>query len=183
MSDRAPVVLPLATDRLTLRAHESDDAVWLHRIYAQPEVARYLLDEPWTQADAARKVSERLAKSDLDSEAAALALVIERDGAPVGDVLLWLTDSERRVAEIGWVLDPAHGGQGFAREAVGEVLRVAFEHYRLHRVIAQMDARNSSSARLASALGMRQEAHFRQDWWNKGEWTDTLVFAMLSGDR
>lgn len=183
MSDCAPALLPLTTDRLMLRAHESGDAVWLQGIYAQPEVARYLLDEPWSEADATRHVSERLAKTDLDGEAAALALVVERDGAPVGDVLLWLTDTERRVAEIGWVLDPAHGGQGFAREAVGEVLRIAFEHYRLHRVTAQMDARNGASARLAAALGMRQEAHFRQDWWNKGEWTDTLVFAMLAGDR
>lgn len=63
------------------------------------------------------------------------------------------------------------------------MLRIAFEHYRLHRVTAQMDARNDASARLAAALGMRQEAHFRQDWWNKGEWTDTLVFALLFGDR
>ncbi len=183
MSHRAPVLLPLTTDRLTLRAHESDDEGRLHGIYSQPEVARYLLDEPWTEADATRHVSERLAKTDLDDESHALALVIEHEGTPVGDVLLWLTDPEHRIAEIGWVLDPAHGGQGLAREAVGEVLRIAFEHYRLHRVTAQMDARNAASARLAAALGMRQEAHFRQDWWNKGEWTDTLVFALLFGDR
>ncbi|MDO5513339.1 GNAT family N-acetyltransferase [Corynebacterium sp.] len=182
MSHRGPTLLPLTTDRLTLRAHTSGDAAWMHQIYSQPEVARYLLDDPWTETDAARHVEERLAKTNLDSDAAALALVIERDGTPIGDVLLWMTDIERRTAEIGWVLDPAHGGQGFAREAVAEVLRVAFEHYRLHRVTAQMDARNNSSARLASALGMRQEAHFLQDWWNKGEWTDTLVFALLSSD-
>lgn len=182
MSVRAPVVLPLVTDRLTLRAHEAEDAVWLHRIYSRPDVARYLLDEPWSAADAARHVAERLMKTDVDG-AGALALVVEYEGMPVGDVLLWLTDTERRVAEIGWVLDPEHGGQGFAREAVAEVLRLAFEHYRLHRVAAQMDARNTASATLAGAVSMVQEAHLRQDWWNKGEWTDTLVFAMLATDR
>ena len=132
---------------------------------------------------AAGHVEERLAKTDLDGEAAALAMVIEHEGTPVGDVLLWLIDAERRVAEIGWVLDPGHGGQGLAREAVGEVLRVAFDHHRLHRVAAQMDARNTASAKLAAAVGMRREAHLRQDWWNKGEWTDTLIFAMLASDR
>lgn len=183
MNDRLPFLLPLTTERLRLRGHEYSDAVWLQSVYSHPEVARYLLDEPWTPEDAARHVSERLVKTDLDSDAAALALVIERDGTPIGDVLLWLTDTERRVAEIGWVLAPNFGGQGYAREAVAEVLRISFEHYRLHRVTAQMDARNAASARLASALGMRQEAHMRQDWWNKGEWTDTLVFAMLASDR
>lgn len=183
MSDYPPITLPFTTDRLTLRAHEGGDAGWLHRIYSRPDVARYLLDDPWSEEDAARHVSERLPKTDLDGDSGALALVVEYRGAPIGDVLLWLTDKERRVAEIGWVLDPTRGGRGFAREAVAEVLRIAFERYRLHRVTAQMDARNAASAKLAAAVGMCQEAHLRQDWWNKGEWTDTLVFAMLRSDR
>ena len=183
MRDHASVRLPLTTDRLTMRAHEPDDAGWLQRIYSRPEVARYLLDEPWTDADATRHVSKRLEKTDLDGDAGALALVIEHEGSPVGDVVLWFTDAKNRVAEIGWVLDPQRGGKGLAREAAGEVLRVAFEDYQVHRVTAQMDSRNTSSARLAAALGMRQEAHFRQGWWSKGEWVDTLVFALLSSDR
>jgi RimJ/RimL family protein N-acetyltransferase len=46
-----------------------------------------------------------------------------------------------------------------------------------------MDARNTASAKLARRIGMRQEAHLRQDWWSKGEWTDTLIFGMLASDR
>ena len=46
-----------------------------------------------------------------------------------------------------------------------------------------MDARNTASAKLATRIGMQQEAHLRQDWWSKGEWTDTLIFGMLSSDR
>ena len=63
------------------------------------------------------------------------------------------------------------------------MLNVAFDHYGLHRVIAQMDARNTASAKLATRIGMHQEAHLRQDWWTKGEWSDTLIFGMLSSDR
>lgn len=152
-------------------------------MYSQPRVARYLLDEPWSRDDAAKRVSERLAKTDLNSDARALALVVEHNGAPIGDVLLWLVDADRRVAEIGWMLDPSHSGRGFAREAVSAVLQAAFDHYRLHRVCAQTDARNTASAKLATAVGMHHEAHLRQDWWSKGEWTDTLIFGMLVSDR
>lgn len=179
----SPLPLPVSTERLRLRAHEARDSGWLQSIYSQPEVARYLLDEPWTVEDAVRHVEKRLAKTGLDGEIASLALVIEHDGTPIGDVLLWLTDTERGVAEIGWVINPDHGGKGFAREAVAEVLRIGFEHYQLHRVVAQMDARNTGSAKLAAAVGMRQEAHLRQGWWSKGEWTDTLIFAILASDR
>lgn len=175
--------LPLHTERLSLRPHRSTDAEALHRIYAIPEVARFLLDEPWTSDTAREKVAERLPKTSLSGDTGALMLVIEREGVAIGDVQLWLTDVERRVAEIGWVLDPAHGGQGFAGEAVRAVLDHGFAQHGLHRVAAQMDARNAASAKLAGSVGMRREAHLREDWWSKGEWTDTLVFGMLASDR
>lgn len=174
---------PLATERLRLRPHNADDAEWLHELYSQPDVARYLLDEPWTAEVTHDKLTERLAKTDIDGETGALALVIEHDGVPIGDIALWLTDHEHRQGEIGWVLDPAHGGQGFASEAVRAVLALGFDHYRLHRVTAQMDARNSASAALARRVGLRLEAHHVQDWFSKGEWTDTLIFARLASEH
>ncbi|MGV0431374.1 GNAT family N-acetyltransferase [Corynebacterium sp. 20_84] len=174
---------PLATERLLLRPHNADDAEWLHELYSRPDVARYLLDEPWTAEVTREKLAERLAKTDIDGETGALALVIEHDGLPIGDIALWLTDHEHRQCEIGWVLDPAHGGQGFASEAVRAVLALGFDHYRLHRITAQMDARNSASAALARRVGLRLEAHHVQDWFSKGEWTDTLIFARLASEH
>lgn len=174
--------LPLKTGRLRLRLHEHADARALQRIYSRPDVTRYLLDDPWTEADAGRNVEERMAKTGLDGTSGALALVVEHEGTVVGDVQLWLTDTERGLAEIGWVLDPAHGGRGLATEAVRAVLELAFDRFGLHRVAAQMDARNAASARLAGRAGMQLEGHLRQDWWSKGEWTDTLVFGALSTD-
>jgi len=85
--------------------------------------------------------------------------------------------------EIGWVFHPDHTGQGFATEAVRAVLDLAFGFYRMHRVVAQLDSRNEPSARLCERVGMRREGHLRQDWWSKGEWTDTLVYGVLKDDR
>lgn len=177
------MILPLTTKRLALRAHKPEDATALQKFYSHPDVARYLLDEPWSVEDATEKVTERVPKTDLDGPAQALALVIETGGEVIGDVILWFTDAEHRVAEIGWVLDPSYGGQGYATEAVQAVLDLAFDHYTCHRVVAQMDARNTASAKLAERVGMVKEAHHRQDWFSKGEWTDTLIYAMLSSDR
>ncbi|MCT2090316.1 GNAT family N-acetyltransferase [Micrococcus terreus] len=173
----------LATERLRLRPHNADDAEWLHELYSRPDVARYLLDEPWTAEVTHDKLTERLAKTDIDGKTGALALVIEHDGVPIGDVALWLTNHEHRQGEIGWVLDPDHGGQGFASEAVRAVLALGFDHYRLHRITAEMDARNSASAALARRVGLRLEAHHVQDWFSKGEWTDTLIFARLASEH
>ena len=175
--------LPLQTERLTLRGHEPADRDSLLRFHGQANVARYLLDEPWDAEIAEQKLTKRLSNTDLNGESGALDLVVECAGEVIGDVQIWYTDRERAVAEIGWVLDPEYGGRGYAREAVAAVLDLAFAHYRLHRVAAQMDARNTGSAKLAAAVGMRHEASLRQDWWSKGEWTDTFVFGMLASDR
>lgn len=178
-----PVELPLRTERLTLRRHQPTDAEWLHRIYSRDDVTRHLLHGPLTRKDVDTLVHERLTKTELASGSGSLALVVDADGQPVGDVSLWLTDRIHGIAEIGWVLDPAHGGRGYASEAVAAILDLAFNHYRLHRVIAQMDARNTRSARLAARVGMRLEAHHRRDWWSKNDWTDTLIYAMLADDH
>src|SRR5690606_24338088 len=60
---------------------------------------------------------------------------------------------------------------------------VGFAHYGMHRITAQMDARNTASAALCERLGMRLETRGRQDWWSKGEWTDSLAYAALASDR
>lgn len=173
---------PLPTDRLQLRPHLDDDAGWLHELHSRPDVARYLLDEPWSPDDAHRKVTERATKTGLGTESGALSVVIENEGSPIGDVSLWLTDREHGQAEIGWVLHPDYGRQGFASEAVNAILALGFDHYRLHRISAQMDDRNSASAALARRVGMRFEAHHLDNWYSKGEWTNTLVYALLAAE-
>ena len=64
-------------------------------------------------------------------------------------------------------------------EGAGAVLEIAFRKIALHRVIAQLDPRNHRSVELCRRLGMREEGHFAEDVWFKGEWGDTGVFAIL----
>ena len=172
----------LRTERLRLRGYERRDRDALQQMYGDPESARYLLDEPWSDSFAELQINQRLPRTSLTRAPHSLGWVVEHEGAVVGEVLLWLTDVAGKVAEIGWVLDPSASGKGFATEAVTAVLQLAFEDYELHRVVAQLDPRNEASARLAQRVGLRQEAHLRQNWWSKGEWTDTLIFAALHSD-
>ena len=171
------------TPRLTLRLHRSSDLDRLVAIHSRPDVARYLLQEPWTLEDGKAQLDRRLRRTDLAEPVGALALVIEREGLLIGTVSVWRTEQERRTVELGWTLDPEHGGAGYASEAVAAGLRLAFGQPDVHRVTAQLDARNTASERLAARVGLRREAHHRQDFWSKGEWTDTLVFAMLADEH
>ena len=85
-------------------------------------------------------------------------------------------------AEIGWTLHPTASGRGFATEAARALLEVAFEHYGLRRVVANLDAANERSAALAERLGMRREVHRLADFWSKGRWTDSYEYALLRSE-
>lgn len=177
-ADATPV--PLTTGRLTLRRYRPDDVGPCLGYYGDAEVARYLLEDAWTPDVAEAKIAKRIARAGIDEPGSGLALVVEREGVVVGDVALWTTGDTVSRGEVGWVFHPDHTGQGFATEAVRALLGLAFDYYGMHRVVAQLDARNERSARLCERLGMTREGHLRQDWWSKGEWTDTLVYGMLA---
>jgi RimJ/RimL family protein N-acetyltransferase len=90
-----------------------------------------------------------------------------------------LVSEEHRCVEVGYIIDPAHAGRGLATEAAAAFLRLAFEQFRMHRVIGRVEPRNTGSVRVLEKLGMRREAHFVENEWVKGEWQSELVFAIL----
>lgn len=176
-------LLPIRTERLTLRAPTEHDLEAMLAYYSDPEVARYLLVPPWTEEAGREELSRLVSRQGIATPARALAVVVEHEGRVIGDVGLWASDGTGATGEIGWVFHPDAAGRGFATEAAAAVLELGFARYGMHRITAQLDARNAASAALCERLGMRLEASHRQDYWSKGEWTDSFVYAALANDR
>ena len=175
---------PVTTDRLRLRPLTPRDVPALLRYRGDAEVCRYLPFEPMTPEVVTARLAGDLGRDGIDAEGEALTLGAERvdTGELVGDVVLFFRSAEHAGGEIGYVFDPRVAGQGFATEACRAVLDLAFDpdQLALYRVTALMDARNTASARMATRLGMRQEAHFVRNEIFKGERSDLLVFAVLA---
>ena len=172
---------PIATRRLLLRPYTMDDLEALHAIQSLPEVARYLYWEPRSRDEVREVLARRVRRPTLEveGETLVLAIVLAESGVLVGDVNLHWLSRKHRQGEIGFVLHPDHHGQGLAGEAAAVLLRLGFEELGLHRIIGRCDGRNTASAKVMERLGMRREAHFRQNELVKGEWCDELVYAML----
>jgi RimJ/RimL family protein N-acetyltransferase len=175
---------PLVTRRLLLRPFTMDDLADLHAIQSRPDVTRYLLWEPRSLAEVREVLAKRARATTLDEEGDTLnlAMILPESGALVGDVSFHWISAEHLQGEIGFVLHPDHHGQGFAGEGGAVMLRLGFENLGLHRIVGRCDARNTASAKVLERLGMRREAHFRQNEIIKGEWTDELVYAMLADE-
>ena len=173
---------PILTKRLLLRPLQADDTEAVYGYRSREDVCRFLLFEPQTREQVAARVTS--SRSELTDEGQVLSLaVLERaTGALVGDVVLMWHSREHRAGEIGYVFNPHHAGNGYATEASAALLRLGFDELGLHRIVGRLDARNVASARVLEKLNLRREAHFVENEFIKGEWTDELVYAALASE-
>ena len=170
----------LKTDRLYIRPFAEDDIEDAYEIYSNDNVCKYLLEVEWNPTSKEIEFSKKINNKKLDEDSPInLAVLLNRK--VIGDISVWYTGMKQTV-EIGFVFNPKFSKKGFAKESVTAVIKELFDKYNVHRIQANLDARNTSSARLCNNIGMRQEAHFIKDFWNKGEWTDSYVYGMLITD-
>jgi RimJ/RimL family protein N-acetyltransferase len=174
----SPPTWPLRTERLLLRPYEPRDAAAFVDAWASEEWTSLLLSRPMNRAEVVEMVRRRSAAATGDF----VSLVVEHDGAVVGDSLLHLQGTGLSEGEIGWTILPEHSGRGYATEAARAVLEMAFVHFGLRRVVANLDARNDRSAALCERLGMRREVDRRGDFWSKGTWTSSYEYALLADE-
>jgi RimJ/RimL family protein N-acetyltransferase len=176
---------PVRTQRLTIRPATPDDLESLGRIQNLPEVTTWLPSNPGTQAD----YLLRMGRHGLLPR----TLVLERESVIIGELYLHLTsgwaqrevadDAKDSEAEIGWGLDPAHQGQGYATEAAGELLRLCFEVLGVRRVTAGAFADNAASLRVMERLGMREETRgVRTTLHRTAGWVDSTMHALLADE-
>ncbi|MHB8517571.1 MAG: GNAT family N-acetyltransferase [Acidimicrobiales bacterium] len=168
------------TSRLTLRRFTLDDLDDLALILANEDVNRYLYTAPRDRAATLEVLQGFLAKTEETSDVNSLSVAVElRDTKRViGEFLLWWTANEHRQGEIGGSLHPDFHRQGFASEVYEELLALAFTQYGLRRVVGRCDGRNVPSVRSLEKAGLHQEAHFVENEFVKGEWTDEIVMAI-----
>jgi RimJ/RimL family protein N-acetyltransferase len=175
---------PIRTQRLVLRPFTPGDLDALHAMFGDEEVSRYLDHGPITR-EAVAELLERISQyTGIDEGHGELRVAVElrSSGEVIGDFSLWRTSADHAQGEIGFVLLPAHQGRGYAAEGMRELLRIGFEQAGLHRIVGQCDALNRGSAMLMERLGMRREAHFRENMLIKDAWSDELVYAMLASE-
>ncbi|MGX7757670.1 GNAT family N-acetyltransferase [Streptomyces angustmyceticus] len=173
---------PIRTERLDLRPVTPDDLPAIHAYQRRPEVCRYLYWGPLDEAGSRASVAAKAARTTLreSGDLLQLAVAVRESNTLVGDVTFVWRSSEHRQGGIGYVFHPDHAGHGYATEASRALLELGFEELHLHRIQAELDGRNTASARLLERLGMRREGHLRENEFLDGEWADEVVYAMLA---
>ncbi len=174
---------PVQTPRLSIRRMTPDDAEVTWRWRRLPEVGEWLTRAPTDVATYRAQVTDpaRLART----------LLIELDGEPIGDLMVkvedaWAQDeitagARGTQAELGWTLDPAYHGHGYATEAVRATIGLCFTDLGLRRVHAGCFAANEPSWRVMERAGMHREESSRKSGLHRsGRWMDGMDYAVLA---
>ncbi len=175
---------PLSTPRLTLRRFERDDLDALALILADESVNRYLYSEPRDRDEAIVALERRLELVDrvADGNVLSVAIELRETSHLIGDFMLHWKDDVHRQGEMGGSLHPEYHGRGYASEIYVSLLELAFSSYGLHRVVGRCDGRNLASIRSLEKAGLHREAHFIENEFVKGEWTDEVVLAIRASE-
>ena len=150
----------LRTSRLILTPRTLADTEACLAMDREPEVTKFV-DGPWDDPAAHRAFIEARTLGPYPAGLGywTIRSLAERD-AFLGWALLIPVDAKGPEIEIGWRLRPRAWGRGFASEAALALLGQGFDELGLEEIIAEIDARNAASIRVAEKLGMRRGETF-----------------------
>ena len=147
---------PIETERLLLRRSRPEDAATISAYRSDPNVNR---QQGWDRTDlegVLADIVEMSGRSPGEPGGWVQFTVEERGGGRiVGDVGLSVADGEPGVIKVGYTIDPAFQGLGYATEAIRALVEYAFETLGAEVVRAHASAENAPSIRVAEKIGMR----------------------------
>lgn len=115
-------------------------------------------------------------------------VIRDRDGSITGEPgralgSIGIRPAGRRgEADIGYWIGPPYWNRGLMTEAVGTLVRHAFEHWGCTRVAADAFAVNTASQRLLEKLGFRKVAELPGYVVKRGEPVDGYRYDILPGE-
>ena len=189
--ERRLVLIPafpeLDTERLRLRAFTDDDAPWYLEQFSRPEtVEGQGYAPPIDLAGAIEEMHQYGDQPFRERRGVRWAICLRAEDGTVSPVpigscaLLDWEDGPPARAEVGYSLEPAQWGHGYATEALQAIQRYGFDVMRLERIEALVWERNDRSIKVLERLGYERELLLRESFQDstgalRNEWRYVLT--------
>lgn len=176
-------VSTLSTARLTLRPLRTEDASPLFAMYSDVEFMRYWSFPVMKRYEQAVDYVARRMQGSVTQTEIFWAIDLTATNETIGTCCLFNADLVSKRAEIGFGLHRPFWGRGYMTEAARAAVDCAFDLLRLHRLEAEIDPRNTPSARVLERLGFVKEGLLRERWIIDDEISDGAIYGLLRTDR
>ena len=177
--DKIPI---LKTNRLILRPFDLADAEVVQRLAGAKEVADTTLRIPHPYPDgAAKKWIESHHKNYDENKEVVFAITLKETDKLIGAIGLILNKHFNN-AEIGYWIGVPFWNNGYATEAVSEILNYGFHKLQLNRIHAHYLKRNPSSGKVMIKNGMKEEGVLKQHVFHNGVYEDIVMCGIIKDD-
>lgn len=177
--------LTLTTERLTLRVLTASDAGLVADFYT-----RNLTDLSETEPNLSERYlsddfNEAVLKYEFQSTCKGNSVrywISPKDDLSVlyGSVVFQgITRGAFKKCEIGYKLDRAVRGYGFATEACEAGISHIMKSEKLHRISAIIDVDNESSIKLIERLSFAREGTLKSYVFINGSWRDCFIYSLV----
>lgn len=165
-----------------LRAAEPEDWELLWRWNQDSELLRHLehIHPPQSRAAVRRWLEETATRQPKDDEFGATIETLA--GEPVGGLGTHHCDPANGTFSYGLSIAPEHRRRGYARAALGLVLRYLFEERRYRKAWVHVYSFNEASLRMHEGMGFQREGRLRQMVFTQGRYHDVVVMGLLAGE-
>jgi [ribosomal protein S5]-alanine N-acetyltransferase len=148
--------MQLETRRLIIRDFVEADFEAVHAYGSDPEVVRYMVFPPSTPEGTREHLAHCIALAqERPRRTYDMGIVLKDTGQLVGGITIGVTNPDEGEAAFSYLFNRSAWGQGYASEALAELLRFGFTELGLRRIADSCDAANVASARVMEKCGLR----------------------------
>ncbi|PLR95223.1 GNAT family N-acetyltransferase [Bacillus sp. T33-2] len=173
----------LETERLILREIEKTDAKDIFACFSRDAVTRFYGQDTLTSEEQAEGFVEFFKNSFLERRGIRWGIERKQKKGLVGTVGFNAWSPKHKRAEIGYEIHPDHWRNGYAREAVLEVISYGFNDLELNRIGAVVFLQNEASNEMLIKLGFQKEGILRDYMIQNGNPYDVNIYAKIKERR
>ena len=179
----SPVLMPLATERLTLRPLCPADAGDLHRLVNDWNVVRGLarLPFPYPRALANEWIASTIVEL-AAGRAFHLAIIGGEAGCEILVGAVGLRIETSGAADLGYWVGRPYWGRGIATEAAARLSRWALANLPIERLTARVATDNTASVAVLRRIGFRPTGMSVEPFLSRGAAQEVLLFEATRED-
>lgn len=167
------------TSRLYLRKITTKDADDIFEYLSNDEVTKYLGRESLNDIGESYDLIKKFETNYIDKRGIRWGMIHKATGHLIGTIGYDAIQIKNKRADIGYDLNIKYWRQGFATEAINEVIRLGFENLGLNRIGAVVFPQNIPSLNLLEKVGFTKEGILRDYIIQNNIERDTVVLSLL----
>lgn len=175
-------MLKFETERLKLQPFHSDDASRISELANDKELSRILgLPHPY-ELEVAEEWIDSHPEQIKEGIEYPLTIVLKDIKRLIGTITLRI-DKKNNKGELGYWIGKEYWGNGFATEAVTEVIDFGFNQLHLNKIWASAISTNRASTSVLEKVGLQKEGTLRKSRLLNEKYEDIDVYGLLQEEH